>query len=78
MSALAGSASAPGGKLSLVQFAQGSPPTVPDEAKLLELAGRYYPAIVHDERSTPDLVLGFLPARANEEDVGNRSGVRDC
>lgn len=47
-------------QLSLMQCAHASPPTVPDEAKLLELAGKYYPAIVHDERSTPDLVLGFL------------------
>ena len=47
-------------QLSLAQFTHASPPTVPDETKLLELAGKYYPAIVHDDRSVPDLVLGFL------------------
>jgi hypothetical protein len=47
-------------QLLLNQSAYPSAPMIPDEAKLLELAGKYYPAIVHHERSTSDLVLGFL------------------
>jgi hypothetical protein len=47
-------------QLSLMHYAHASPPTVPDEAKLLELTGKFYPAIVHDKRSSPELVLGFL------------------
>lgn len=47
-------------QLSIVQSAYASAPGVPDETGLLDLAARYYPAIVRDGRSASELVLGFL------------------